>query len=49
VDKELKIERERIIKRHPWFNDMVNKMLYTTGTSKPISETENILVKQIRK
>eukprot|EP00833_Pecoramyces_ruminatium_P009896 jgi/Orpsp1_1/1183928/evm.model.c7180000087263.1 len=48
VNKELKIEREKIIKRHPWFNDMVNKMLYTTGSSTSISETENILLRQIR-
>jgi len=49
VNKDLKLEREKIIKRHPWYNDMVNKMIYTTGTARELTETENILLKQIRK
>jgi len=49
VNNELRVERERIINRHPWYNDMVNKMIYTTGSARVLSETENILFRQIRK
>jgi len=28
---------------------MVNKMIYTTGSARVLSETENILFRQIRK
>ncbi|ORX41667.1 hypothetical protein BCR36DRAFT_363932 [Piromyces finnis] len=48
VNKELRIEREKVINRHPWYNDMVNKMIYTTGTARQLTETENILFKQIK-
>jgi len=48
VNNDLKSEREKIIKRHPWYNDMVNKMIYTTGTARELTETENILLRQIR-
>jgi len=48
VNNDLKLERERIIKKHPWYNDMVNKIIYTTGSARELSETENILLRQIR-
>ncbi|ORX75365.1 hypothetical protein BCR32DRAFT_237377 [Anaeromyces robustus] len=48
INNDLRAEREKIIKRHPWFNDMVNKMVYTTGTNRQLSETENILLRQIK-
>jgi len=49
VRNELKIERESIIKKHPWYNDMIKRLLYTTGSSKKISSTESVLLRQIRK
>ncbi|OUM69895.1 hypothetical protein PIROE2DRAFT_57149 [Piromyces sp. E2] len=49
VNKELRIEREKIIKKHPWYNDMVKKMVFTTGTERVLTETEKILLKQIRR
>jgi len=49
VNNDLRLERERIIKKHPWYNDMVNKMVYTTGSARELTETENILLRQIRK
>jgi 2-oxo-4-hydroxy-4-carboxy--5-ureidoimidazoline (OHCU) decarboxylase len=47
ADVERKLEREQLIKSHPWFNELVDKVI-TAGKMGNISETEELIIACIR-
>lgn len=41
------IEKEPLVKNHPWFNDMLVKVVMTGGIKRTVSHYEQLLIDRI--
>jgi hypothetical protein len=48
AEAEKRKEREEILQAHPWYNDLINKVVHTGGIKRKCGPSEQLLIDRIR-